>query len=197
MQQKRTNHPNRSRTPATKEALITVARELFARKGYAETSTPEIVEAAGVTRGALYHHFKNKEDIFRAVVVEEYVTVAAQITNSTKQSTSALNALRQGGRSYLDAMNDIGRVRIMLIDGPAVLGQQEINRIDHETSANTLRLGLEMGMSDKHFKKLPLEALTAQLSALFDQAALAISMGDDPKDHIIVLDTILSALAHE
>lgn len=186
---------NKARTEATRSALIRAARALFAEKGYADTSTPEIVKAAGVTRGALYHHFEDKEAIFRAVVTKEFVAVADEINASVKSAPRfSIDALQQGGRGYLRAMKNPGRVRIMLLDGPAVLGQIELDRIDRETSANTLRLGLAEAIQAKEIRNLPVEALTAQLSAMFDRAALAVSEGDNPEDHLQVLDALLATL---
>ena len=195
MQEKNRTRSNKARTDATRCALIEAARSLFAEKGYAETSTPEVVKAAGVTRGALYHHFEDKVDLFRSVVAEEYRKVAADITASaTDDSASTLEALREGSRAYLRAMEDKGRVRIMLLDGPAVLGHADLAGIDRDTSADALRLGLEAAMGAGEVRSLPLEALTVQLSALFDRAALAISEGDDPGDHLEVLDAIFEGL---
>ncbi|MEL7150889.1 MAG: TetR/AcrR family transcriptional regulator [Pseudomonadota bacterium] len=196
MQQKNEQRSNKSRTDATRSALIDAARRLFSEKGYAETSTPEVVKAAGVTRGALYHHFDDKVDLFRAVVTAEFVKVADQITASASANpTSAMEALRQGSRGYLEAMQDKGRVRIMLLDGPAVLGHAELGRIDRDTSADALRMGLDAAMTSGALPTLPLEALTVQLSALFDRAALAIAEGEDQDQHLSVLDAIFAGLA--
>jgi AcrR family transcriptional regulator len=195
MQEKKQPRSNKARTEAMRSALIGAARALFAQKGYAETSTPEIVKTAGVTRGALYHHFKDKEAIFHAVVTEEFVAVADEINASIKPApASAIDALKLGSRGYLRAMQEPGRVRIMLLDGPAVLGQIEIDKIDHETSADTLRLGLAAAMKANEIRTLPLEALTQQLSAMFDRAALAVSEGEDPEDHLQVLDALIATL---
>ncbi|NVO58120.1 TetR/AcrR family transcriptional regulator [Rhodobacteraceae bacterium B1Z28] len=195
MQQKGKPRSNQARTEATRSALLSAARKLFSDKGYAETSTPEIVEAAGVTRGALYHHFEDKLALFRSVVREEYIAVADEITASVKaEPDSAVDALRQGSRGYLQAMSDKGRVRIMLLDGPAVVGQVELDKIDRETSADTLRLGLAEAMETQQIKHLPINALTVQLSALFDRAALAVSEGDDPEDHLEILDAFFASL---
>ena len=189
MQQENLTRTNKSRTEATRAALIDAARKLFAQKGYAETSTPEIVMTAGVTRGALYHHFEDKLAVFRAVVTQEYNEVAKEISAFAAQSHgSAIDALRWGSRGYMQAMNDRGRVRIMLLDGPAVLGQIELDRIDRSTSADTLRKGLADAMQANQIKTLPIQALTVQLSALFDRAALAVSEGDDLDDHLEVLE---------
>ncbi len=198
MQEENRPRTNKSRTEATRAALITAARRLFSEKGYAETSTPEIVKAAGVTRGALYHHFADKQALFREVVTEDYIAVADEITKTAKAAPgSAIEALRLGSRGYLSAMKDPGRVRIMLLDGPAVLGQKALDEIDRDTSADTLRLGLAEAMSSNGIKTLPLDALTVQLSALFDRAALAVSEGGDPEDHLSVLDAIFAGLAPE
>jgi len=198
MQQKTQSASNSARTEATRTALIAAARRLFAEKGYAETSTPEIAASAGVTRGALYHHFEDKNALFRAVVNEEYRAVAAEIDASANHSVgSAIDALRQGSRGFMNAMTDPGRVRIMLRDGPAVLGQSEIDAIDRTTSANTLRQGLAEAMQSGAIITLPLEALTTQLSALFDRAALAVAEGHAPEDHLEVLEAFLACLARE
>ncbi|MEM6710132.1 MAG: TetR/AcrR family transcriptional regulator [Pseudomonadota bacterium] len=195
MQAESTTQTNRSRTDATRAALLTAARTLFSEKGYAETSTPEIVKAAGVTRGALYHHFADKVALFRAVVVEEYRAVAEEIEAfATDAPTSAIDALQQGSRGFLAAMADRGRVQIMLLDGPVVLGPGELSRIDRETSADSLRLGLEQAMEAGELKTLPVAALTVQLSALFDRAALAIAEGDEAEPHLAVLDAIFTSL---
>ena len=195
MQRKNQSRSNKARTETTRAALVSAARNLFSEKGYAETSTPEIVESAGVTRGALYHHFGDKMALFRAVVREEYNAVADEITASAKKEPgSAIDALRQGSRGYLNAMEDKGRVRIMLLDGPAVLGRKDADRIDRETSADVLRLGLAEAMEAGQIKRLPIDALAVQLSALFDGAARAVSEGDDPDDHLEVLDALFASL---
>ncbi len=195
MQEKSEIRPNQTRTEATRSALLMAARRLFSEKGYADTSTPEIVRAAGVTRGALYHHFDDKEALFRAVVTEEYRAVSESIASSAGPVPgSALDALRRGSRDFIAAMGDNGRVRIMLRDGPAVLGQSELDKIDQATSADTLRHGLVEAMEAGEIRKLPVDALTVQMSALFDRAAYAISEGDDPRDHLEVLDAIFLSL---
>ncbi|MEL6678375.1 MAG: helix-turn-helix domain-containing protein [Pseudomonadota bacterium] len=196
MQQKNEPRSNKARTDATRSALLDAARMLFAAKGYAETSTPEVVKTAGVTRGALYHHFADKVDLFRAVVTEEYRAVAADISAAADDAPgSALNALKEGSRGYLEAMQAPGRVRIMLLDGPAVLGQSELTEIDRATSVDALRLGLIEAMDAGEIRALPLGALTVQLSALFDSAALAVSDGESAGEHLQVIDALMDSLA--
>ena len=186
---------NADRARATRESLMAAARELFIEKGYAETSTPEIVKAAGITRGALYHHFSDKADLFRAVVHAEYEAVEAEITSSARRGPAgAVAALMSGARGFLDAMAQDGRVRLMLLDAPAVLGRKELDAIDKDTSADALRLGLKEAMEKGEMKSLPLEPLTAQLSAMFDRAAIEIADGDDPDEHLATIGAIFSSL---
>lgn len=186
---------NRERTQVTKAGLLKAARTLFVEKGYAETSTPEIVKAAGITRGALYHHYTDKEDLFRAVLRVEYEAVANEIKeNAVTNPTSAIDSLLLGSHGFLDAMNDKGRVRLMLLDGPAVLGRMQLDEIDRETSTDELRVGLQAAMEAGELRALPLDELTMQLSAMFDRAALGIANGDKKEDHIKVFEAIFEAL---
>jgi len=168
---------NRERTEATRLALIDAARALFVSKGYGDTSTPEIAVAAGITRGALYHHFADKRDLFRQVLVREAETVAADIEAATPQQLTPREALLEGSQAYLKAMSAPGRTRLLLIEGPAVLGLEEIMAIDEATSAGSLRQGLENARRGKG--EVSLDALARLLSAAFDRAALEIDAGAD------------------
>src|SRR5690349_12045502 len=139
MQETKERRTNRDRTEATQRELIAAARKLFTEKSYAETSTPEIVAAAGVTRGALYHHFADKQALFRAVVEQEAAEVAAEIENASPPSLTARDALIAGSDAYLAAMRAPGRTRLLLLDGPAVLGRAGMDEIDGRHGNRTLR----------------------------------------------------------
>ncbi|MBA4492030.1 TetR/AcrR family transcriptional regulator [Paracoccus sp. S1E-3] len=177
------------RRAATQAALIGVARDLFARHGFAGVGAPEIAQAAGVTRGAITHHFKDKTGLFHAVVTAEAETVGA-----------ALAALPPGDmagavRHWFAVMEQPGRARILLIDGPAVLGAAEIARIDAATGAAELGDGLaEMlpGMAAPD-----LAALTEILSAGFDRAALRIAEGAPPAPYITALLGLIEGLRQQ
>jgi len=171
---------NRERTESTQLALLEAARALFVSKGYGDTSTPEIALAAGITRGALYHHFADKRDLFRQVLAREAMAVAADIEAATPERLSPREALLQGSEAYLDAMTVPGRTRLLLVDGPAVLGMAEIMAIDDANAAHSLRQGLTragMGRGE-----VSADALSQLLSAAFDRAALEIDAGADAKE---------------
>ena len=194
MQERPARRSNRARTEATRAALIDAARALFVEKGYAETGTPEIAASAGVTRGALYHHFADKADLFRAVVLQEARAVAAQIAEETADPASALDAVMTGAEAYFDAMAKPGRTRLLLLDGPAVLGPAATAQIDEETGGGELRKGLALAMSEGVLPGAPLDALTDILSAAFDRAALAIAEGKTPEDYKAAMRLVVKAL---
>lgn len=176
MQEKPTRRSNAARSEATRAALIGAARGLFAAKGFHETGAPEIVAAAGVTRGALHHHFGDKTGLFHAVAAAESHAVACDISQSALAAPDAAEALLAGADAYFDAMSAPGRAQILLIDGPTVLGLDEMARINAETDAGALRLGLKAaGVADGDV----LDALTVLLATMFDRAALAIAGGAD------------------
>lgn len=169
MQERR--RTNAERTHATRAALVAAARDLFVRAGYAATSTPQIAATAHVTRGALYHHYADKQDLFRAVAEAEAAAVAREIEERTAAEPGTAAAERpdtpdipyapgapnapdapdapdaramlvEGARAYLDAMGEPGRTRLLLVDAPAVLGPAEADALDARHARRTLREGL-------------------------------------------------------
>lgn len=194
MQQESGRRSNRERTETTRAALVAAGRKLFVEKSYAETATPEIVAAAGVTRGALYHHFADKQALFRAVVEAEAGAVAAEIERRAPVSMPPLEALAKGGEAFVEAMARPGRTRLLLLDGPAVLGRAAMDEIDARHAARTLKEGLAAAIAAGAIRSLPLDALTAQLSAVFDRVALAVQAGGRPDDHKQVLAAIIGGL---
>lgn len=176
MQDEKSPVPNATRRAAMRERLIKAARRLFAENGYAETSTPEIVRAAEVTRGALYHHFDGKEALFRAVAEAEAKTVAKAIGLAAPQPGA--QGLEDGSSAFFAAMAVPGRARILLVDGPAVLGAAVMDEIDVGGGRAALRAGLMA--AETGLEPATLEALTLVLSAAFDRAALEISNGAEP-----------------
>jgi AcrR family transcriptional regulator len=197
MQEIKERRTNRDRTEATRRDLIAAARKLFTEKSYAETSTPEIVAAAGVTRGALYHHFADKQALFQAVVEQEAAEVAAEIESASPASLPPREALLAGSEAYLQAMRTPGRTRLLLLDGPAVLGRAGMDEIDARHGNRTLREGLVATMDSGAMKALPADALTGLLAAMFDRAALAIDAGAPAGDYrqtlIALIDGLMTA----
>ncbi|WP_370676907.1 TetR/AcrR family transcriptional regulator [Pleomorphomonas sp. PLEO] len=173
---------NRDRSETTRAALIARARALFVEKGYAGTSTPDIAEAAGVSRGALYHQFDDKHALFVAVIAAEYRAATEAIEAGAAETTDAEEALLAGGDAYLTAMRAEGRTRLLLIEAPAVIGVKEARDMDAASAAATLLQGLQAARTNAPSPNGPPEELAATadlLSAAFDRAALAIDRGGD------------------
>src|SRR4029077_4458612 len=107
---------------ATRASLLKIARRFFAERGYADTATEEIVRRARVTRGALYHHFKDKQDLFRAVLHEEQSRRPAKCTKAATKENHPGRPLITANEAFLEACLDPAVQQIVLIDAPAVLG---------------------------------------------------------------------------
>lgn len=195
MRPKPARRSNRERTETTRAELIAAARRLFIEKGYAETATPDIVAAAGLTRGALYHHFADKQALFRAVVENEAQVVAQEIDRASPSTLAPREALVQGGEAFLAAMAQPGRTRLLLLDGPAVLGRIAMDEIDGRHAARTLREGLAFAAeADAVPRSIPVDAVAHLLSSAFDRAALAIAAGADPTDYKAALAAMIDGI---
>ena len=214
MQSVQSGSPRRSnsdRTRATREALLAAARQQFVRKGFAATSTPEIVAAAGVTRGALYHHFKDKGELFQALLAEEAQAVATQIEAAADGSHSPREALMAGALAYLDAMTVAGRTRLLLIEGPAVLGVDKMRLLDEANAERTLVQGLAAAIDEaagsRRYDRAAQEPVPLQeaevaaravlLSAAFDRAALAVDQGGDAQRYREAMLALLEAVVDQ
>lgn len=194
MQDKIERRSNKERTRNTRLALIKAARKLFVEKGYAETSTPEIVKLAEVTRGALYHHFSDKTGLFRAVLEAEAKEIAQKIDMDSASAKSGVDSLMMGTEAYFEAMSVDGRTRLLLIDAPAVLGPDEMKEIETLSGADELREGLEHSIPKARQKGLNLDAMASILSAAFDRAALEASKGKNAADYKNAISELLRGL---
>lgn len=147
-------------------------------KGYFDTGTEEIVADAGLTRGALYHHFTDKQALFRAVfeAVEQDLLAAA----GSIEATSAFGQLRAGLLAFLDASLTPEVQRVMLIDGPAVLGWQQWREIEAAYGLGAIGQMLSGAVAEGTIAPQPLEPLAHILLAAVDEAALFIANSPDP-----------------
>ena len=175
--------PSRSRmaerTEETRAAILAAARELFAERGYAAVGTEEIVRAARLTRGALYHHFANKEDLFRAVYEEVERDIVEQIAAAAIAASDPLEALSTGARIWLDVCEDPAVQRIALLDAPAVLGWEQWREIGLKYGfglvQGTLQAAMDAGLIDKQ----PVVPLAHILLGSIDEAGMLIARADD------------------
>lgn len=188
---------NETRSRETRDTLLDAARALFVELGYAESSTPMIVKRAGTTRGALYHHYPDKKAIFRAVLDREAERVAGAIAASDSDAAdlTALDSLLRGADAYFEAMQAEGRTRLLLVDGPAVLGASEMAEIDARHARGSLELGLHDLIGDAAIDPPALAALSDLLSSMFDRAAVALAEGASLAPYRDAIARVLTGLA--
>jgi AcrR family transcriptional regulator len=176
--------PNKheARSDATRATLLTAARPLFAAHGYSGVGTEAIVKAAGVTRGALYHQFRDKADLFEAVfeVVELEITEAIAATVLGSGAASAIDGLIAGAEAWLDACGDPAVQRIILIDAPSVLGWERWREIGVRYGLGLTEAALQGAMDAGEVESQPLHPLAHVLIGALDEAALYIARSEDP-----------------
>jgi AcrR family transcriptional regulator len=187
------------RSGATQAALIKAARALFATKGYAGTPREEIVAAAGVTRGALQHHFRDKASLFLAVYEQVEQELVEQVAHASMRAGGGpVEELRAGCQAYLDAVLDPAVQRICAIDGPAVLASDVRQEITDRYALGLVRGVLEQGMADGLIAKAPVEPFAKVLLAGVTAAAEYVATAADPrrarKDAGRTLDLVLDRL---
>ena len=170
------------RSEATRAELVRVARELFAANGFAETPIELVAERAGVTKGALYHHFRNKRDLFQAVFEQietelcEGVVVAAAAAGD-----DVWLALQNGVRAFMEAALDPACQRVVLIEGPSVLGWEEWREIEERYGYGLTKASLETAMEAGVLVKRPVEPLARLFLAALSEAAVQVARSSDPK----------------
>ncbi len=165
---------------ATTGALVGAARELFADRGYANVGTEEIVQRAGVTRGALYHHFRGgKEELFRAAVVQVSAETAQRVRDTARSTPDPWDALVHGIDAFLDACARPEVQRILLVDGPAVLGWDVWRAIDADYGLGLLENALQRAIDAGRLPPQPALAAAHVLLGALDEAAMVVARADD------------------
>jgi len=168
------------RTAATRQALLAAGRELFAARGFAGAGQEDIVERAGVTRGALAHHFGTKQGLFRAVVESLENELAEHIATAALQGDSPLAHLRLGCLAFLDAALDPAVRRIVLLDAPAVLGWRAWREMDTTYGLGLVSEALEHCMAAGVVPRRPVQPLAHILLAALNEAAMLVANAPDP-----------------
>jgi len=163
---------------ATRSALVGAARELFGGQGYGATSTEEIVALAGVTKGALYHHFSDKEDLFRAVFEQLQRETSDQVVQEFLQP-DPWEALVAGCRLWVDAHLDPAVRQIALIDARAVLGWDAARSIETRFSTVALRGALRKAMHAGVLVRQPLRPLALMLTGALGEACQYLAEAQD------------------
>lgn len=173
-----TRRTNAERTAETKAALTAAARRLFARQGYAATTTEQILEAAGVTRGALYHHYEEKAQLFADVCLEMHGEAAQAIHAAASANHDPFAALEHGCVAWIDYMVQADVRRILVIDAPSVLGWARWNEMDAQGFVS-LEEGIREAMAAGAMKAMPAEELAVLLNGAINFGVMWAGQGDD------------------
>jgi AcrR family transcriptional regulator len=163
-----------SRSASTRARLIRAARRLFARNGYAAVGTEEIVRRAGVTRGALYHQFADKQDLFLAVYEQVEQDLTERVAATLGEVSSPFAALRAGIGVFLDACRTPEVQRIVLTDGPAVLGWERWREVAERNGLGLIEAVVGAAIEAGEIVELPPQALAHLLMGALDEAALLV-----------------------
>jgi AcrR family transcriptional regulator len=153
---------------------------LFAEHGYAGVGTEEVVRRAGVTRGALYHHFRDKQDLFRAVFEQTEAEIMQTIIARVEGIGDPMEELATGVRAFLDACDDPTLMRIGLRDAPGVLGWEEWREIGNRHGLGLVTSALGWAMDEGQIIRTDVRTLGHLLLAALAEASLLIASADDP-----------------
>lgn len=169
------------RAADTREALVAAARPLFARHGFGEVALETIVRAAGVTRGALYHHFADKTELFAAVFESVEGEVAARMGEAiaAANATDPVEVMRQGAGFWLDACSDPEVQRIVLVDAPAVLGWTRWTEIGNRYNIGLVRALLTDAVESGRIPPQPVEAMALTMLGAMREATLYVARAED------------------
>lgn len=177
-QQAKRRRTQAERRATTRRALLDAARTLFAERGYHGTAAEEIVQRAGLTRGALYHHFEDKKDLFRAVVDEIEGEIDEEIEEAERAASGRPEAVMAGYRAFLDAVLDPEMRRTFFLDGPSVLGW-EWREIDARHAVGKIEEGLESLIEEGFVKPQPVRPLARLINGALLEAAFFVAASED------------------
>ncbi len=171
----------KERSEATTSELVEVARRLFAADGYAATSLEDVVRGAGVTKGALYHHFRGKRELFLAVYEREQQRLAAAQHEAFARRKGTWDGFFAACRAFFEASLDPGVQRITLLDAPSVLGWETMREVESRYALVHLRKGLDLLIRDGHIAPRPVEPLANLLFGSVCEAAMMVARADDQR----------------
>jgi AcrR family transcriptional regulator len=166
---------------ATRGQLIEVATGLFAEHGYEGTSIEAVLTAAGVSRGALYHHFAGKEALFTAVLEAVAERITAQVTEVIRGCTDPVDAVRTGALGWIDLAGDPVIQRIMLVDAPSVLGWEQWRAMDEGRTVGAMRAMLQAVSDTGRLPGELVDLFAHMIVAALDEAAMVVARAPDSR----------------
>ena len=172
---------NEERSRATREKLVSAARRMFEARGYSEVAIDDIARAAGVTRGAIYHHFGGKQQLFKAVIEDIQDELADHVDRNAEKHDDPWDAFVAGWISFLEAAPTAGIGRVLMLEGPAVIGHRDWQAIDDSHFHQTVSVAVEYFMSEGVLPNQPVEPVVRVLLAISNALGTLIASADDPE----------------
>jgi AcrR family transcriptional regulator len=173
-------HSRATRAEGTRTALLRHARQVFAQKGFADASTDEMVQRAKVTKGALYHHFANKQDLYQAVIEEMEAELVNRLEAAAMATADRRDRLRAMCHAYLDACLDPNLARILVIEAPVILGWKTWCDIAQSNEVAALARCLSASKMAGFVSGEPLETIAQVLLGALNTGARVIATAPDP-----------------
>ncbi len=197
-----TDVERRARGDQTRRQLVDAGRALFVEKGYFNTSIGELVSTSGVgTRGAFYHHFKDKAELFRAVFEEVERDLTLRSLASPPRGADSWERLSAGLHGFLESALEPEVQRVMLLDGPVVLGWQTLRAIQEGNSIALINQMVREAIAEGAIEDQPVGELTHMVVAALEEGALLVAHAAQPsrarKRAAKVLDRLLLSFAVE
>ena len=184
---------------ATRARLLDAGRRLFGERGYEATSIGAILGEAGVAKGALYHHFEDKQQLFDAVLDRTLAEIAGEVAESARAGEDGLARLRTGCRKWLELALDPAIQRIAILDPPGAVGWERGRELDELHVLGGVRTSLLELAGEARLPAGQIDALAHMVLASVNEAALLIARSDDPEAARAAgqaaVDTLLDRLA--
>jgi AcrR family transcriptional regulator len=169
------------RVAETRKALVSAGRALFGTLGFAATSVDDLARHAGVTTGALYHHFATKADLFETVFEQVEAELSARSNQAARKATTPLDGLKRGFDAFLDASLEPEIQRIVVVDALAVLGIDRYLEIEEKHAHAPILAALRAAERDGAIDAANLDVLAQLLLGALMQGGTLIARAPDPR----------------
>jgi AcrR family transcriptional regulator len=166
-------------TQRTRRAILDRARHLFATKGYAATGTEEMIGELGITRGALYHQFKDKQGVFKAVVAEAYSEITDYIRTKVQPLDDNWEQLVVGCQAFLEIAQREDLRRLVLIEAPAVLAAETLVEFD-QYGFGLLHQSIQIAVNEGKLSTINPEGFAHLVNGALNELAVWVAKSDDP-----------------
>jgi AcrR family transcriptional regulator len=166
-------------TQRTRRAILDRARQLFATKGYAATGTEETIEGLGITRGALYHQFNDKQGLFKAVIAEAYDEITDYIRAKVQPLDDNWEQLVVGCQAFLEISQRDNLRRLVFVEAPAVLAAETLVEFDR-SGFGLLHQAIDIAVKEGKLNTIDAEGFAHLLNGALNELAAWVAQSDDP-----------------